>query len=155
MKRDDDAIEIRELGTTEHAGWLRLRAALWPEEPREDLVSGSRIILEDPDRYAVFVACSKDSELVGFVEPSLRDWAEGCRTRPVGYIEGWYVEPAHRRRGVGRRLVEAAERWARSRGCTEMGSDAEIANTLSHRAHAALGYAEVERVVAFAKRLEP
>ena len=56
---------------------------------------------------------------------------------------------------TGRRLIEAAEQWAQSRGCTEMGSDAEIANTLSHRAHAALGYEEVERVVSFAKRLVP
>ena len=56
---------------------------------------------------------------------------------------------------MGRRLIEAAEQWARSRGCTEMGSDAEIANTLSHRAHAALGYEEIERVVSFAKRLIP
>jgi aminoglycoside 6'-N-acetyltransferase I len=155
MKRGSDAIEISELGPTEHEAWLRLRGLLWPEEPKEDLEDGRRWILGDPERNAVFVARLRHGELVGFVEAALRDWAEGCGSRPVGYVEGWYVTPEHRRRGVGRRLVEAAEQWARSRGCTEMGSDAELSNTLSHRAHAALGYAEVERVVAFAKRLEP
>ena len=47
------------------------------------------------------------------------------------------------------------KRGPRSRGCTEMGSDAEVSNTLSHWVHAALGYQEIERIVAFAKRLTP
>ena len=150
-------VEIGELSVREHEAWLLLRERLWPEIPKDELQSERALILDDPRRNAVFVARLHESGggLVGFVEAALRDWAEGCRTRPVGYIEGWYVAPEHRRRGVGRRLIEAAEQWARSRGCTEMGSDAEIANTLSHRAHAALGYEEVERVVSFAKRLVP
>ena len=148
-------MEIGELGPHEHEAWLRLRELLWPDHEKEELSLECREILANPDQNAVFVARSESGELVGFVEAALRDWAEGCRTRPVGYVEGWYVTPEHRHRGVGRRLVEAAERWAVSRGCTEMGSDAELANTLSHRAHAALGYSEVERVVAFAKKLVP
>jgi len=148
-------VEIGELGPHEHDAWLRLRELLWPDHGKDELSLERREILANPDRNAVFVARSESGELVGFVEAALRDWAEGCRTRPVGYVEGWYVVPEHRRRGVGRRLVEVAERWAVSRGCTEVGSDAELANTLSHRAHAALGYDEVGRVVAFAKKLVP
>ena len=153
MKRGPDAVEIGELGPSERDGWRGLRESLWPEIPKDERESEEGEILGDPRRNAVFVARLPGGELVGFVEAALRDWAEGCRTRPVGYVEGWYVAPEHRRRGVGRRLIEAAEQWARSRDCTEMGSDAEISNTLSHRAHAALGYEEVERVVSFAKRL--
>jgi aminoglycoside 6'-N-acetyltransferase I len=155
MKRGAEEIEISELGPADHDAWLRLRMRLWPEETKEELADGRRWILGDPHRNAVFVARLPDGELAGFLEAALRDWAEGCSTRPVGYIEGWYVEPERRKHGVGRRLVEAAETWARSRGCTEMGSDAHVSNTLSHRAHAALGYEEVERVVSFAKRLTP
>ena len=155
MSRGPEAVEISELRPSEHDAWRRLRQLLWPNETAEDLEEGQRWILDDPRRNAVFVARAAGGELVGFIEASLRDWAEGCRTRPVGYIEGWYVAPELRRQGVGRRLVEAAEQWARSRGCTEMGSDAELSNAPSHRAHAALGYGEVERVVSFAKRLAP
>jgi len=86
---------------------------------------------------------------------SLREWVEGCHTRPVGYIEAWHVAPGHRRAGLGRRLVEAAEAWALSRGCTEMGSDADLDNRVSHAAHRALGYAEVARLVLFSKRIAP
>jgi aminoglycoside 6'-N-acetyltransferase I len=87
------------------------------------------------------------------IEASLRKFADGCSTTPVGYIEGWYVAPQHRRSGIGRCLVEAAEQWARSQGCTEMASDSLLDNFDSQRAHARLGYQEVERAVRFRKDL--
>jgi aminoglycoside 6'-N-acetyltransferase I len=45
------------------------------------------------------------------------------------------------------------EAWARALGFTELGSDALIDNLASHAFHAALGFEERERVVAFRKRL--
>ncbi|MDQ6767610.1 MAG: GNAT family N-acetyltransferase [Candidatus Eremiobacteraeota bacterium] len=107
-------------------------------------------ILADPNRLGVFVA-HVEGQAQGFLEVGLRDYADGCDSSPVGYIEGWYVEPAIRRSGVGRQLVEAAESWARSKGCSEMASDALIENVDSQLAHARLGYAEVERQVCFRK----
>jgi len=47
---------------------------------------------------------------VGFLEVGLRSHADGCNpSRPVGYIEGWYVTEDHRRCGVGRNLLAKAE----------------------------------------------
>jgi aminoglycoside 6'-N-acetyltransferase I len=89
----------------------------------------------------------------GFVELSIRLYAESCETNQVGYIEGWYVEPDMRRRSVGRRLIAAAEVWASGQGCTEMASDADLDNTASQQAHQRLGYSEVERIVCFRKAL--
>ena len=71
----------------------------------------------------------------------------------MGYIEGWYVEEAWRRRGVGRLLVEAAEAWTRGQGCREMASDSLIENTLSEQAHRGLGYEVVGRSVLYRKAL--
>jgi len=50
---------------------------------------------------------------------------------------GWYVEPEHQPRGVGRALIDAAEDWARSQDCTEIASDTWIDNEPS-RAHTRL-----------------
>jgi aminoglycoside 6'-N-acetyltransferase I len=125
---------------------------LWPDLDEQELRREQAEILSKPERNTVFVA-SNGSRLLGFIEVSIRDWAEGCATQPVGYIEGWYVDPEHRRKGVGRGLVEAAECWAASRGCTEMGSDAEVENRVSQQAHVALGYTEATRVVSFSKKL--
>ena len=91
--------------------------------------------------------------MCGFLEASLRSRADGCDSTPVGYIEGWYVDEDVRRRGVGRALVEAAEAWARSKGCRQMASDAELWNDVSHQAHGAIGYQETARLVLFKKDL--
>jgi len=71
----------------------------------------------------------------------------------VGYLEGWYVAEHARRQGIGAGLVAAAEDWARSRGCTEMASDTELANRVGEAAHLRLGYEVAARVTAFRKRL--
>ena len=132
-----------------------MRHALWPDAAREELgaeadahLRGEGFMLE-----TVLVAEGSDGALAGFAELSLRPYAEGCTTSPVAYLEGWYVEPAHRGRGVGGALVAAAEAWARTRGCREFASDAVLDNHASAAAHAALGFEEVEQIRCFRKPL--
>ena len=146
-------VEIRKIRSEEHNAWLALRQLLWPDHPMDELKREQRQLLAESNRNSVRVAAPPSGELVGFVEVSLRDWAEGCASQPVGYIEGWYVQPAHRRAGVGRQLIQAAENWALSQGCTEMGSDAELWNEVSQLTHHALGYSEATRLVCFSKKL--
>ena len=93
------------------------------------------------------------SGLVGFAELSIRPYAEGCETDRVGFLEGWYVAPAARHRGIGRKLVAAAEAWARSAGCTEFASDAEADNEFGAAAHRALGFEEAGLIRCFRKDL--
>jgi len=50
---------------------------------------------------------------------------------------------------LARALIAEVERWAVGLGCTELASDAALANTGSHAMHRALGFAETERVVFF------
>jgi aminoglycoside 6'-N-acetyltransferase I len=109
--------------------------------------------LADAARHAVFVVERATGALGGFLEVSLRAYADGCRTSPVGYIEGWYVDADLRQQGWGGALVTAAEQWAVAQGCTEMASDCELDNEVSFRAHLALGYEEADRVIQFRKTL--
>ncbi|MGQ0612668.1 MAG: aminoglycoside 6'-N-acetyltransferase [Planctomycetaceae bacterium] len=153
--RREDYVQIRAVRSDERPRWLELRSRLWPDHSPEELAREQEWLLAQSEKNGVLVAAGPDGRLVGFVEVSLRDWAQGCGTHPVGYLEGWYVAPEHRRLGLGRRLLEAAERWARSKGCTEMGSDADPDNVVSHAAHGALGFAEVGRQVLFRKSLAP
>jgi aminoglycoside 6'-N-acetyltransferase I len=143
-------INIRPVRREDTATWRDMRAGLYGEHPsllpeiKDHFAGGAQI-------PAAFVAdCGT---LVGFVELGIRNYAEGCITSPVAYIEGLYVEEAHRRSGIGRALVAAAEHWAKERGFAEMASDALIGNDTSLAAHKAYGFAEVERIICFRKSL--
>lgn len=107
----------------------------------------------DFDDEIVFVAERGDGAPAGFISLSLRAWAEGCDSTPVPYVEGWWVEAENRRRGLGRALMVAAENWCRENGYSELGSDADLTNNGSLRAHAALGFEPAARVQFFSKRL--
>jgi aminoglycoside 6'-N-acetyltransferase I len=131
-----------------------MRAALWPDADARELRTEADAFAAGfpaPTVLAVFIAQSDG--LVGFVELSVRPYANGCDSRPVPFIEGWYVKPAVRRQGVGRALMLAAENWSREHGYVEIGSDTEVANAVSAEAHERCGFAETERVVYFRKRL--
>jgi aminoglycoside 6'-N-acetyltransferase I len=143
---------IRGYRNGDHPEWLRMRRALWDDYPEERQVREMGEALAS-DTEAVYFAERTDGRLCGFLEASLRSRADGCDSTPVGYIEGWYVDPDVRLQGVGRALVEAAESWARSKGCRHMASNADLWNEVSHRAHGALGYRETARLVLFKKDL--
>ena len=133
--------------------WSALRAELWPVETASEHAVEAAQILSAGDADAL-LAFDAVGQLVGFVEVSLRSGAEGCTTSPVGFVEGWFVDAAHRRTGIGSALIRAAEDWARSRGCTEMASDTELENAGSQVAHQRLGYTKVAVLVAFRRALE-
>lgn len=132
--------------------WLRMRLSLWPEHSPGELREEMEAILSDRTN-AVFVVVRPNGVLGGFIEASQRKYAEGCSSSPVGYIEGWYVDPDLRGQDIGRQLVSAAESWAISEGMRELASDCQLENITSLKAHLALGYEEVERLIHFRKLL--
>ncbi|MHC4470848.1 MAG: aminoglycoside 6'-N-acetyltransferase [Planctomycetota bacterium] len=158
---DSESLRIREATIDDRDRWLEMRFSLWPDadDPPSTLDRELQEILDGGEhswglKQTCFVAEAADGRLVAFLEVNLRRFADGCDTRPVGYIEGWYVEPEWRRQGVGRLLVDAAEGWARRQGCSEMASDCVLDNVVSILAHRALGYGEVHRIIHFAKKLD-
>jgi aminoglycoside 6'-N-acetyltransferase I len=145
-------LDTRRATTNDKPEWLRMRLLLWPEADTPDLHQEMDRMLED-DLTPVFVLVRPGGGLGGFLEAGTRKYVEGCVTGPVGYIEGWFVDADLRGQGYGRQLVSAAEGWARSKGLQEMGSDTWLDNEISIRAHLAIGYHEVERLIHFAKTL--
>jgi aminoglycoside 6'-N-acetyltransferase I len=144
---------IRPVEPTDRAEWLRMRLNLWggaAEEHTHDIDTYFATIQSG----VTFVVERTGGRLCGFIEVSLRNYAEGCQTSPVAYIEGWHVDEESRRRTLGTRLVQAAEAWARRHGLQEIVSDTQIENAVSIQAHKVLGYEEVERIVCFRKALD-
>jgi aminoglycoside 6'-N-acetyltransferase I len=146
-------MRIERAGTVHREAWLAMRRALWPDASEEDLGSDIPDMFADPELPA-FLAIAEDGHAIGFAEASLRhDYVNGCDSSPVVFLEGIYVDPRHRRRGVARALVAAVADWGRALGCSEFASDALLDNTASHAFHRRVGFAETERVVYFRQPL--
>jgi aminoglycoside 6'-N-acetyltransferase I len=133
-----------------------LCAALWPERSvAEHEARVAAILSGKPATPGVIVVAKLDAHVVGFIEVGLRPQVDGRDApRPVGLVEGWYVEQRHRRRGVGRALMLGAQDWARAQGASALASDAPPSSKGSRRAHEALGF-EPDRSVHFRKPLGP
>lgn len=145
---------VRRLTDRDIAEWFRLRKLLWDESSNEEHKIEMRDIYEHTETQLVLLAETANGKLVGFLEASIRPFVEDCHSDHVGYLEGWFVEEVYRQKGIGGKLVEAAENWARGKGCAEMASDAEIGNELSLTAHENLGYEETSRLVHLRKDLQ-
>src|SRR5262245_8823757 len=95
--------------------WMHLRETLWPGSLSDHEVETGRYFRGGLGQLVVFVA-ELDGRIVGFLELDYRKYSPGCRSSPVPFIEGWYVDPEMRGKGIGRALVEAAENRARAGG---------------------------------------
>ena len=130
-----------------------MRRGLWPDSEPEE-VDG--ILSAAGNARVWFLVHERASgRLGGFVEVGTRSYAEGCRTSPVAYLEGLWVDRDLRRRGVARELVAAVEAWAVQKGLRELASDAEIENSVGQAFHRTCGFQETDRVVCFRKSLVP
>lgn len=145
---------IRLAGREDLEAWAALRHELWPELEVRQHRTEAEAALRAPQTLVAFLCRDTDGKPVGLAEASVRsDYVNGCETTPVAFLEGIIVAAASRRRGVAALLVAAVEDWARSKGLTELASDADLANIASHQMHAALGFEETERVVYFRRSL--
>jgi aminoglycoside 6'-N-acetyltransferase I len=132
--------------------WPDSSAAEHGEEIEKVLVSGAYGTMP----AAIFVSHDNDGKLTGFLEVSLRSHADGCDpSRPVGFVEGWFVNEPFRKKGVGRALLGSAEDWAGMRGCVEIASDTWVDEDSSQQAHLGVGFEVVDRCVHFRKEIRP
>jgi len=145
---------IERCSSLDQPGWLDLRLALWSDATADEHRGYMAIALAQPERFLQLMIYDEKRQPVGFIEGSLRsDYVNGTESSPVGFVEGVYVVPSWRRKGIARQLFAAIGDWAKARGCRELASDALIDNEASQRAHRALGFRETERVVYFTRLL--
>jgi len=123
-------MDIREATPAEDDILVRHYLALWDsyeifkDQMRPDAAERSHAFIHDSRAHrqlAVFHA-HVEGEVVGSVACDLRHlpYPEVVRAefRKQGYIWCVFVEPAHRRKGIARSLVERAIAHLRSIGCT-------------------------------------
>lgn len=137
-------MKVRPISLADLDVWTALRHELWPRHSMDDLRREGVELFRRSD--TAFFCAEERGEWLGIAEASLR-------SPERGHLEGWYVKPEHRRRGVGRALVGAVEAWCISRGCTVLGSDTDGDYPVSPAAHRALGFREDGSPLLFRKEL--
>ena len=90
---------------------------------------------------------------------ALAGWIHGfrCQLLEADFrveIGGLIVDEAHRRRGVGARLVQALEAWAREGGAVEMSVRCRVERKESHQFYEMLAYRPTKTQKVFRKRLD-
>ena len=131
---------------------VELACQLWPGHTVEEMQVEMASIMDKPE--AAFFLAFEEETAVGFAQCQLRrDYVEGTRFSPVGYLEGIYVAEAYRHQGIARQLLRACEAWAKTRGCREFASDCELTNTESLQFHLKAGFTEANRIICFTRQL--
>ncbi len=115
MSRSDaDAVTKLWKGTVEYHASIDPRLAVREDAGRSFRRFLNRSIGASDD--VIMLVAESGGRIVGFLIGVIRDQAPVFVRSRHGYIVDIYVDPAFRRKGVGRKLVEAAEEWFASRG---------------------------------------
>jgi ribosomal protein S18 acetylase RimI-like enzyme len=62
------------------------------------------------------------------------------RCSPIGFIENVVTAAEYRRRGVGRKLMDAAVRYAKAQGCYKVTLQSGSTRTEAHKFYEAMGF---------------
>jgi aminoglycoside 6'-N-acetyltransferase I len=147
-------LEIISTNDPNDAAWLALRTEFIPEVRVDEQRAFLQAFARESAAFRAFIAQDSPAGLLGFAEVAVRtDFVNGCEHRPALFLEGIYVRPEHRGRGIARALCDAAGRWGLEQGCREFASDVYVDDHDSLAAHRGLGFEETERVVYFRKPL--
>lgn len=146
-------MEFRPATQADILGVTNLAAKLFPDMSYQELEEEMKDFIASAEDTVIYLAVD-DALPIAFAQCQLRrDYVEGTETSPVGYLEGIYVEPTHRRQKVASQLIKHCENWSRKKGCTEFASDCELDNHESWLFHMTYGFFEANRIICFTKKI--
>jgi len=145
-------IEIKKATKSKLNELVKLELLLWENHTEEELKEETLALMNSKNN--IFFLAYDGKTPVGFCHVSLKyEYVEGANTRPVGYLEGIFVEKDYRRRGIAKQLVQIGELFAKQKGSKELASDCELDNKISEKFHLKIGFSEASKNIHFIKKL--
>jgi aminoglycoside 6'-N-acetyltransferase I len=125
---------------------------LWTDSTFEEEYENFSMLLNS--KSEICYLAREQETYIAFIHISIRnDYVEGATKMPVAYIEAVYVKPDCQKRGIGKNLVNAAEKWALQNGCKQIASDTGLDNAAGINFHRHAGFTEANRIICFVKEL--
>jgi GNAT superfamily N-acetyltransferase len=106
--------------------------------------------LKPASEHAVFVAHLPGTGIVGWLHVSV---AHVLESDTRAEVNGLVVAEGQRSLGAGALLLDAAEKWARPRGCTAMNVRSNVIRERAHKFYERQGYEHYKTQKAFRKTL--
>jgi GNAT superfamily N-acetyltransferase len=129
---------------------LPLLAELGYEMSRDEAAQRVNAVSTTPE-HALFVAES-DARVIGLIHVFARPAIENPRE---AVVQALVVEAASRRLGIGRSLLNAAERWGNEHNCRSVVLSSNVVRAPAHVFYAALGYRVAATSYVLRKPLSP
>ena len=106
--------------------------------------------IQQDESHAVYVAEQSDGYIVGWVHVCVRQLVVTDLQAEIG---GLVIDESYRCHGIGRLLMEQAERWAREKGCWAVYLRSNIVRKGAHVFYERIGYSNVKTSRVFRKVL--
>lgn len=141
-------ISLRSATVADADSIARLAAQLGYPDDSGTIAARLDRILAAPDHLTVVAECR--GEIAGWLHALV---IEPIETPRRVQILGLVTDDAFRRQGIGRSLVERAERWALDLGVDLIGVSSNVSREESHPFYRELGYKVVKTQAAYRKSL--
>jgi len=144
---------LARLLTDQQELYLPMRCDLWPDVDNSHAAEVAEVVLSGRPDYRCYLAedpCS--GQIFGLVELGLYRDRPPYGSGTTAFVDGLYVKPEFRGRGLGEALLRAAIAELRCWHCDHIGSDTWAWHTQSRRLHQRCGFLvveETEKAVSF------
>lgn len=119
----------------------------YPSAPQQVQSRLERLLAEQDQ---LVIVAEEGDELLGWIHA--QEFLS-LASEPAALVTGLVVDPAARRRGIGRGLLAGVEAWARARGLGSLRLRAQVARREAHAFYRRLGFEPAKRQLQFRKEL--
>ena len=145
-----DQIEIRRARLSDAPSVGELSGQLGYPTPEREMADRLGHLIRHPRFGVVLIAETPAGEVVGWLHVSVTPLLEVPLRAEVN---GLIVAEGQRSSGSGAKLLQAAEAWAKSKGCTSMSVRSNVVRDRAHAFYLRNGYEHYKTQKAFRKAL--
>jgi len=143
------AVEIRSPEPRDYPRMAELAGQLGYKSSGEEIAKRVAGMRDSPD-HVVYVAELAGGEVAGWIGVFVYRCLE---TDLRAEISGLVVDEQRRSLGIGGRLLEWAEEWAREKGCAAIGLRSNVIRDRAHEFYVRFGYEHYKTQKSFRKQL--